>query len=587
MNKKLKPVYFSTYGSYMMISHFTQTELDPADIRSNVIFRRMPEGIYLRSARGRTGKNKEVMRFIPLLCGKEAEISSDFSFSEVKVSCPKGEVDFTFANDQVMLVQGKGDKLNLSIDNMPENKFDYIMELPSVQRKAFVLTSYKTLTRYLIYSIKGKMELDQNYIGDEYLNIPALKSKLTVSNEDGEFLFAVREINGNMIKPELIDYDFDECEQRLRKDFEAFTAAFGTPGREWKETFDLCSYTLWSTVLKASGKLKKDMVMMSNDDATSAWAYDAGLTAFGLSCGHADLALNQITNFFDRMDEIGTIPGSINDAGEKFLFLKAPAQGFFLSRLLERIKPGIEVKKYLFDCLEKEIAYYETYKDSNQDGICEYHQGNEATLDNSTTFDRVEAIDSPCLTAYLIKAMDLLSTLAGEFDDMQKKDYWKKRADELMDKALAYFVVDNKKVAARITKNGEFIDEKALLPYMFVILGKRIPRKLRNNLINTLKNEFLAPYGLASEMLSSEKYEDNGYFRGPVWVQTTLPYIEGIEACGHPELAKEIAIRFCNAVRLSGSAENFDAKTGEGYYDPVNTTTSGVFMYLHNKFLDE
>lgn len=587
MNDKLKPVFFSTYGSYMMIHHYKKSEEKNDHERSNVISRNLANGIYLRSARGRTGSNKEVVKFIPKIKDKLVEYSSDFAFSCVKLKGFEGEINFTYANDQILLVQGKGSNLSLIIDNMPKNKFDFIVELPSYQHKAFILTSYKTLTRYLIYPIEGMIELQQNYIGDEYVNEPPLESKLKVHNNGEEFLFAIEEINGNMIIPDFKDYKFEECQKKLQIDFECFTKKFGNPKPEWEETFYLCSYTLWSTVLKASGKLKKDMVMMSNDDATSAWAYDAGLTAYGLSYGHSDLALNQITNFFDRMDDVGTIPGSINDAGEKFLFLKAPAQGLFLSELLKRIDVDEETKKYLLRCLIQEVEYYEKYKDSNHDGICEYFQGNEATLDNSTTFDRTEVIDSPCLTAYLIKAMDLISELAGELENENKKIYWKNKADDLMNKALSYFVVDNKKVVARITKNSEIISEKALLPYMFIVLGERLPLELRENMIDTLKNKFLAPFGLASEMLDSDKYEDNGYFRGPVWVQTTLPYIEGIYDCGHEDLAKEIAIRFCNAVRLSGSAENFDAKTGKGYYDPVNTTSSGVFMYLYNKYIAE
>lgn len=581
MNEALKPKYLSRYGSYMILTYIDR-DMDPNTFAASEILKK---GTYLRSARGKSTGKKAALKLIPTVKGKEIDYECETDFDAVRADFEGGKIAMTFGDRDTVVVEGNGKNVGLILDTMATFKFDYILSIPAVNGECFSVTSYKTLTKYLVYAVKGKIILDQNYYGDEYYQKEKLVCRLKAESEDGHFLIAIREIEGNMIEHDLRPYDFETSRTEMLNDLNAFRSRYPQPAAEWKETFDLCTYTLWSAGVRASGKLKKDMVMMSNNAATSAWAYDAGLTAYGLAKAHPQLALNQITNFLDRMDSIGAVPGSINDCSEKFIFLKAPAQGLFLSKLLKMISADRKTKRYLYDALIRELRYYQKYKDSNQDGICEYHQGNEATLDNSTTFDQVEVIDSPCLTAYLIKMMDLLSELAGELIDEEASRKWKQEADELMAKALNYFVTEDNDVVARLTKNGEAIREQAILPYMFVVLGERLPAKLKKNLLRILREDFLAPYGLASEKLTSPKYQDDGYFRGPVWVQTTLPYVDGIEDCGDPELAREAAIRFCNAVRKSGSAENFDAKTGEGYRDPVNTTSSGVFLYFYEKYL--
>jgi len=582
MNEFLKPQHLSYYGSYMILSYLKR-DMEPNTFAAAEILKK---GIYLRSARGKSTGKKAALKIIPTFNGNPAEYFCETLFNEIQVKTDNGNIGLTFADEDTILIKGKGKNMGLILDTMATFKFDYILEIPSTSGQCFSVTSYKTLTKYLVYAISGKISLDQNYYGDEYFQKETLVSRLKAEGEEG-FLIAIKEIEGNMIAHDLNLYDYEKCRTDMQDRLNEFRSHYTQPSEEWKETFDLCTYTLWSTGVRASGKLKKEMIMMSNSAATSAWAYDAGLTAYGLALAHPQIAMNQITNFFDRMDELGAIPGSINDCSEKFLFLKAPAQGLFLSRLLKMIETDRDAKQHLYECLEKELRYYQRYKDSNQDGICEYHQGNEATLDNSTTFDQVEVIDSPCLSAYLIRIMDLLSELAQQLSDEASAAKWKKEADQLTKKALEYFVTEDLRVVARVTRNGEEIKEEAILPYMFVILGSRLPEDLKKNILRILREDYLAPYGLASEKLSSPKYEDDGYFRGPVWVQTTLPYVEGIEDCGDKELAEEAAIRFCNAVRKSGSAENFDAKTGKGYRDPVNTTSSGVFLYFYEKYLSK
>lgn len=131
-------------------------------------------------------------------------------------------------------------------------------------------------------------------------------------------------------------------------------------------------------------------------------------------------------------------------------------------------------------------------------------------------------------------------------------------------------------------------DAQSLYPFMPLMLGRRLPQEIAAKLIAGLKEEgrFLTPYGLATEALSSPYYQDDGYWRGPIWAPPMALIIEGLADLGERAFARELARRFCDCVCRSGFAENFDARTGAPLRDPAYTWTSSVFLLLAHRLLE-
>ena len=106
-------------------------------------------------------------------------------------------------------------------------------------------------------------------------------------------------------------------------------------------------------------------------------------------------------------------------------------------------------------------------------------------------------------------------------------------------------------------------------------------------MISDIKNLFLTKWGLATEEPCSERYVADGYWRGPIWAPSTMLILDGLCQCGEMELVRDIAERFAEMFVKSGSAENYNALTGEGLRDRAYTWTSSAFLVMCHEYLSE
>lgn len=142
--------------------------------------------------------------------------------------------------------------------------------------------------------------------------------------------------------------------------------------------------------------------------------------------------------------------------------------------------------------------------------------------------------------------MEILGYVAQKLGKEQEAATWRFRSEKLTKDMIAYFW-DGKQFQFKRTFDGA-INEKSqsLLPYIPLILGKRLPEKIRTKMINDLKtNGLFTPYGIASESPRSPFYENDGYWRGPIWAPTIYIIVSALDDCGEKAFAKEIAKRFC------------------------------------------
>jgi glycogen debranching enzyme len=331
------------------------------------------------------------------------------------------------------------------------------------------------------------------------------------------------------------------------------------------------------------GLLKRKALYMSNANFPGVWSWDNAFNGLALAGVDDKLAWDQIQLLFDHQDEKGQIPGSISDSTIRWNFSKPPVQGLFVLKMMEKMTLSTEQLETIYSQIKRHVEFYLQYKDFNGDGICEYHHGNDSGQDNSTVFRDANIIDSPDLTAFLIKSMDMLAVVAGKLDRGQDKTYWEKEANRYTKKFCEYFLIDDLPVA-RFTRDGKVIQSQGCLPLVSIILANKLPDPARKKIINTLSSDrYLTKWGIASEAIDSPLYEEDAYWRGPIWAPTTLLFVEAFEECGEQQLATEVTEKFLELCKHGGFAENFHAETGEGLRDLAHTWTSSVFIHLAAK----
>ena len=134
--------------------------------------------------------------------------------------------------------------------------------------------------------------------------------------------------------------------------------------------------------------------------------------------------------------------------------------------------------------------------------------------------------------------------------------------------------------------DGSVIHSQSLLPYISLILGKRLPERIRSSMLEKLSgDEFQTLHGFATESPLSPLYVSDGYWRGPIWAPATLLMVDALSACGAEALAKQTAERFIQMCEISGFAENFDAVTGAGLRDRAYSWTASVYLILAHEYL--
>ncbi|HJD47268.1 MAG TPA: hypothetical protein H9909_10545, partial [Candidatus Mediterraneibacter norfolkensis] len=297
-------------------------------------------------------------------------------------------------------------------------------------------------------------------------------------------------------------------------------------------------------------------------------------------------AFQQMAIIFDCQDEYGQLPGSVSDSTICWNFCKPPIHGYFFSLMMRDHSFSEDELRQTYRWLNRQTEYYLKYKDSDGDGICEYCHGNDSGQDNSTVFSRQVPVESPNLTAYLIKSMELLESLSRQLGDTDAASSWKGKADAMAERFLSVFLKDGIPVP-REDFSKKDIHTQSLLPFLSLILGKRLPKAYRTKMISILKNRFLTEWGLATEAPESPCYEEDAYWRGAVWAPVTLLFTEALNECGEHLLSREIAEKFCRMVQLHGFAENFNANTGEGLRDRSFSWTAAVFLYLASKLREK
>lgn len=560
---------FSMARSYMAIS----------DLEENYRGGGNAAGIHLRTVRG-GAVSTIVTQFLPLVDGKEVPYTYEANPEELILRTESTEIRICFADDKTILIKSEGEYTGLRLKCVPKIPFfHYIYGIPCTDEMRYELNCFGQEVKYLIWAQEGTAVMNQVWEG-----CTARNNEIILEAKDGKLLAVIREVFSSWDGVE-IKYDYAESLAKTTKAFQDFADKMPSVPERYAETARLASYVDWSAIVAGEQILPRDTMFMSKNWMTNIWAWDHVFNAVALAYNNPQAAWDQWMIPFDLQDPTGLIPDTTNNSKLDWNYCKPPVHGWALHRMMQVMEFSEEQLATAYDKMGKWTEWWLNYRDRDHDGICEYYHGYDSGWDNATAFGEQPPVELPDLQTFLILQMETMAELAGKLGRTAAAQMWKQRSENMLKAMLQHCFCDNKPIALHAGSHKK-IDTRCLILYMPVMLGNRLPEKIRVNLVDGLKNGgFLTEYGFATEPPTSPLYEEDGYWRGPIWAPAMMLLLDGLKACGEEEMVRDIAERFCNLVKNHGYAENFNAVTGEGLRDLAYTWTPSVFLTVAHDYL--
>ncbi|MEV7808515.1 hypothetical protein AB0O28_36750 [Microbispora sp. NPDC088329] len=471
-----------------------------------------------------------------------------------------GRIDLAYENADTVRLRGRDLGLSFLAADPVLTPFSgpYFYQDPA--DGSFVFTVYQTGRRYRVTVLAGQAEAR----GAQALGTAERGVVLS-----GEWEVAVEEYEAARA-PYAPAGAFEEVAEAARAEFDAFTAAVAPWRSERTPAAELAAYVLWSATVRPAGFVTRPAVLMSKHWMDKVWSWDHCFNAIALADGLPGLAWDQFRLPFDHQDEAGALPDSVTHSEILYNFVKPPIHGWALRRL-----PAAAEPEEVYRLLERWTAFWLTARRVPGRELPHYQHGNDSGWDNATTFDPERVVETADLAAFLVLQM---RELARRAPDPAAAARWSGAADRMRDALLAELWTGDRFVA-RGAHSGRTWSSSSLLDLMPIVLGDELPEPVHTALAARIAAHLTA-FGPATEHPGSEHYQDDGYWRGPIWAPSTVLVEDGLRRAGHTGLADEISARFRGLCERSGFAENFDARTGEGLRDRAYTWTASAYLIL-------
>ncbi len=569
MEIDIKKMPFTRFGSYYCFNWL------PNNSESDM--KKEDHGLYLRNIHWVVSERK-ILKFDLI----DDEDCLDYNIkttpSVLKLKTEKGYVKFCFVDTETIRVKGQGVSLRIKLGD--DNRGN-LASMAEIEQNKWLFNLWPGDTSSVFNLLKGNL-----VVNDKWNNGDCINFEITVSADGQDEFELALELYTGPYENVIHDKSFTECEEEVAREFNDFLEKTLELPSELESERICAAYLNWSSIVEPHGILKRNGMYMSKNWMLHIFSWDHCFNAIALSYKYPELAWDQLMILFDYQDENGAIPDRIDDGDVLWNFCKPPIHGWALQKMMENNGfVDIDRKKEIYTPLSKWTNWWFDNHDFDQDGVPQYNHGNDSGWDNSTIFKKMYPIESPDLSTFLIKQMEVLAGLARDIGKDSEALQWQQRADELFKKMMDHFWTED---GFQAVYSGEHksIKTDSLILYLPLLLGERLSADQIDLLVsNLLAKGFITEYGPATETPESDQYGPDSYWRGPIWAPSTMLLVDGLENSKKSKLAQEVAAKFVKTASKSGFAENFDALTGEGLRDPAYTWTSSVFLILAHEYL--
>jgi hypothetical protein len=513
-----------------------------------------------------------ILRFVPVANDARVDATVAATPCQLTWTHDAGRVELAYERADTVRLRGQGLGLRITAANPVLTPFSGTYLYRDPVDGAHVFTVYGTGRRYRITVLSEQVA--------DPAGVQALGSSvrgLVLPADGRSWEIAIEEFDSAR-PPYVSSGTYEQIIKSAQADFHAFVDAVAPWRSADTPAAELAAYVVWSATVRPAGFVTRPAVLMSKHWMDKVWSWDHCFNALALASGVPDLAWDQFRLIFDHQDDAGGLPDSVTHSEILYNFVKPPIHGWALHHLRERLPLGRTELVEVYQQLENWTNFWLTARRAPGHLLPHYHHGNDSGWDNATTFDPERVVETADLAAFLVLQMRELAELAGELGFADAAEAWARAAEQTRAAMLEQLWTGDRFVAYGVESQRTW-PSSSLLDLMAIVLGAELPTDVRTVLARRIEAH-LTRYGLATELVSSDKYQADGYWRGPVWAPSTVLIEDGLRRGGFTDLADEISSRFRALCERSGFAENFDAETGKGLRDRAYTWTASSYLIL-------
>lgn len=375
--------------------------------------------------------------------------------------------------------------------------------------------------------------------------------------------------------------------------------------RKWRDWFDAVpkvapeyeTQYYWAWWCLRSGLISprfyttRESMAPSKTYYVGVWQWDSFFHALAYRHVNKKLAQDHIRIVLDHQRADGMIPDAIHDEGAVFEFplpqtlvnmevTKPPLIAWTALKLFDQFG-DIDFLQEIYEPIVRWNQWWFDKNDDDGDGIVQYNHPYMGS-DDSPLWDEGMPVESPDINTYLVLQMDALARIAEIIGEVQDAPMWRKRADDLAQRIIDHFW-DKEAGLFWALKDHKPIRTFTLFN-LYPLLTGRMPEPIEKRLIEHLTSpaEFWTKYPLPTVSASDPKFDADQMWRGPTWVNVNYLFIEGLEKCGYPELARELLERTLQVVQLHPDIYE--------YYNPLTgmnpPKAAGIFGWTSAVFVD-
>ncbi|UAJ80213.1 glycogen debranching protein [Leifsonia sp. ZF2019] len=516
-----------------------------------------------------TGGMHPIFRLVPVGVDGAEEPQVIATAATLSWRTGAGEAQAVFASGRGIRFRGRGFGLRfVAGDQLTPFTGGYLFEDPV--DGALTLTSYESGRRYRFTVVEGSPTttgvgaLGQNSRSIEF-------------GAEGAWEVLVEEIGAAAPRPD-VSARFDDLAAARRQEFAQYLD--GLHGADIDDGAIKAAYVLWSATVAPAGFVRREAVLMSKHWMDKVWSWDHCFNAIALAGADPRAALDQFLVPFDHQEATGAIPDSVTHSEVLYNFVKPPIHGWAFAQLRRRTGDAYTEAELtsVYEHLSAWTRFWLDHRRRPGHRLPYYQHGNDSGWDNSTTFDAGGVVESPDLASFLILQLRELHELGRRLGRSTLE--WEAAEGDLT-AALFEELWTGERFVARLATTGEAAPANSLLNCLPIVLGELLPREIADALERRI-GEHLTAWGPATEPVGSPEYEDDGYWRGPIWAPSTALIEDGLRRAGRTILADEISARFRALCETSGFAENFDARTGAGLRDRAYSWTAAAYLTLRS-----
>jgi glycogen debranching enzyme len=327
-------------------------------------------------------------------------------------------------------------------------------------------------------------------------------------------------------------------------------------------------WVLANNILAPHGLFRRPCVVPSKAHYVGAWQWDNYFHAMALAHVDSKLAGDQILFMLDHQLSDGMLPDAVYDEGA-ITYLETPVPGpvtkppldAWAAMLIYARTGDDQLLRTVYEPLVRWNGWWFSMNDDDADGLAQYVHPFSSGLDDSPLWDGGMPVEAVDLNTYLCIQMESLSAMARIIGRNREATMWRTRADSIARRMIDDFYEPSTGLFWSYHNDQPI---RILTPFsLYPLWTGRMPAAINERLVAHLHNPqtFWAKHPLPTVATSDPFFNPNRMWRGPVWININMIFVDALTRTGYHAQARTLAERTLELVMLHNDIYE--------YYNPI------------------